>query len=482
MLFPPVQMASTTEQGASRVCTLWVHGDFFSRHDVVINTAIMPSGAMTKGSLWKLVPLEPSIGIQDFQQQNEPGRQTTDPASANRQPFVFTDPFMQDPQHTRHPALQISVCEKIASLHGLRNRMSVTLTKANESDHAATHVELIYRDKLNRADLWKMSVSELRRRRCIYQGQCLLFLGSIKITVRKMYVNGQKVPSAVFSDSCKPVFRSESAKFVIAIQLSREMWSFDQELSGDILWTKAADFLQQLFDRWVRYNSRHKVTIVFFARMQYEIDQAPMAARGKGKRAQVLADHYKDFYRTVANEVPSSETSRLLEPLSQAFLGFQKDAQQEQPLTDKGREVSGKPTLARHGNLLEALSLAMSACSTEHPDVEFKQTESSIVVVTPGTAVFDVDEQLLKLTTQSLASRTIGVELVCLSHMPLHVTPLFCMRHRSSDVKPSTTQKSDEHQLESSRLHANSNWHAIGGMKTSDDATEELMMAISVLG
>ncbi|KAI9665549.1 MAG: vacuolar membrane-associated protein iml1 [Alyxoria varia] len=471
-------MASTSEQGASRVCTLWVHGGDFSRHDVVINTAVLPSGAMTQGSLWKLVPLEPSIGVQDFQQQNERGRQTSNPDQANRQPFVFTDPFMEDPRQTRHPALQISVCEKIASLHGLRNRMSVNLTKANEPDHAATHVELIYRDKLNRADLWKMSVSELRRRRCIYQGQCLLFLGSIKITVRKMYVNGQKVPSAVFSDSCKPVFRSESAKFVIAIQLSREMWGFDQELSGDILWTKAADFLQQLFERWVRYNSRHKVTIVFFARMQYEMDQAPISGRGKGKKAQFPQDHHKDFYRTVANEVSSSETSRLLEPLSQAFLSFQKDAQQAQPLAADGREISGKPTLARHGNVLEALNLALSACSTEHPDLEFKQTESSIVVVTPGTAVFDVEEQLLRLTTQSLASRTVGVELVCLSHMPLHVTPLFCMRYRSSSVKPSSTKSSDEHEVKSTRSRAGPDAQGRASLKQSDNATDELMLAI----
>jgi hypothetical protein len=52
-----------------------------------------------------------------------------------------------------------------------------------------------------------------------------------------VYINGQEVECGVVTDSTKTVFRSESAKFHVFLQMSREMWEFDED--GEVHFEKA---------------------------------------------------------------------------------------------------------------------------------------------------------------------------------------------------------------------------------------------------
>ena len=297
------------------------------------------------------------------------------------------------------------------------------MRKASETDHAASHVELTFQDTLNRADLWNMAVSELRRRRYIYQDQILAFLGSLKICVRKIYIHGQKVPSAAFSDSTKPVFRSESARFTIAMQMSREMWEFDADRSGEIVLTKGYQFLGQLFDRWEKLNCRHILTLMLFSRVAYEDDAGPDSPRPSPNHVTQPKQAFKDFYRVVVSETLSSESQTILQKLKKECKEFLRDVE-SMPLHG-GSAVHGEPTGSRNGNFLEAISLSTTAYLKDDIDSDFLRTGTSIVVITPGTAVFEVDENLLRLTTQNMLTRAFDMDLVCLSQVPLHSTPLF---------------------------------------------------------
>ncbi|GME27280.1 hypothetical protein GTA08_BOTSDO13498 [Neofusicoccum parvum] len=147
--------------------------------------------------------------------------------------------------------------------------MQVMLSPAENDLYSASHVEISFRDEyLSRADMWRFAISELSGK-TVYKGQKLLFMGTIKATVKNVFVDGQTTHSAYFSTITKPVFRSESARYVLFIQMSKEMWNFDTEGSGEIMFNKVINgFLPDLFKRWQRLDAKHLVTIIMFTRMQ----------------------------------------------------------------------------------------------------------------------------------------------------------------------------------------------------------------------
>ncbi len=65
----------------------------------------------------------------------------------------------------------------------------------------------------------------------------------IQAQVRELLHAGQMVASGVITESTKLVFRSRSARFVVLLQMSREMWEFAQD--GHLYFEKAVSgFLQ----------------------------------------------------------------------------------------------------------------------------------------------------------------------------------------------------------------------------------------------
>lgn len=118
--------------------------------------------------------------------------------------------------------------------------------------------------------MWHLAMAELADR-TVYKEQKIWFLRTIKASVSNVFVNGQKVQSALFSASTKPIFRSESARYVFFIQMSKEMWDFDACGSGELMFNRAVDgFLPELFGRWQRLNVKHIVSVVLFTRIEYE--------------------------------------------------------------------------------------------------------------------------------------------------------------------------------------------------------------------
>src|SRR5579862_6735417 len=174
--------------------------------------------------------------------------------------------------------------------------------------NTASHVELTFKDLyLSRSDMWRLAISELSDK-TIYKGQKMLFLGTIKALIKNIYVRGQRVQSALFSANSKPIFRSESARYILFIQMSREMWDFDSEGTGQIMFNKVVNgFLPELFKRWTRMNARHLVSIILFTRVEYEggaeqwgVGDADISEPGPTSRSETAGRKpYRDFFRMV---------------------------------------------------------------------------------------------------------------------------------------------------------------------------------------
>ncbi len=341
---------------------------------------------------------------------------------------------------------QISVSTNIANTIGFKDRSPVLLSAVDEPVQRASHVEITFRDEyLTRADMWGLVVAALANK-AIYKDQRISFM-TIKAVVKDIFVQGQKVKSAFFDASTKPIFRSESARYVLFIQMSKEMWDFDADGTGEIMFGKVINgFLPELFKRWEQLGVKHLVSIVLFTRLEYERGLTAGFVHNEmdmsdPSMSSIDDTSYKDIYRVVVGDVVSANWASILSQLKAEFKVFLKDVSIRQPKTGQflslgtglaaastdlpAHIIAGCPSAAIRGNILEAINLASSQFSCDHIDRDLVRTGVSIGVVTPGTGLFEVNYKMLVKTTENLIEKGIGVDLVCLSRMPLHSVPLF---------------------------------------------------------
>jgi len=256
--------------------------------------------------------------------------------------------------------------------------MQVILAEADEDTHEAHHVEITFRDEyLARADMWRMAISELSKR-TVYKGQKLLFMGTIKAAIKHIYINGQSVQSGYFSPRTKPVFRSESARYVIFIQMSKEMWDFDAEGAGEIMFNKVVGgFLPDLFKRWLRISARHLVTIILFTRMEYDSDVNSDQAGNEGSQI----GNFRDYYRVVVSDMASQDWVHILYQLKKEFRTFLREISTISVPSDReqsGSTMAGRPSSASQGNILEAINLAAAQFAKDYIDRDLVRTGISV--------------------------------------------------------------------------------------------------------
>ena len=292
-----------------------------------------------------------------------------------------------------------------------------------------------------------MTVEELTGK-TIYKGQSILFMGTIKAQVTAIYADGNKVHSAFFTRDTRPIFRSESARYVLFIQMAREMWEFDSENSGEIMFSKVVNgFLPALFKRWAMLKAKHLVSIVLFARVEYDTGLTAEFSDLEsdyytGIQPSGARRPYKDFYRVVVSEMGSGEWTTILYQLKKEFNFFRRDinlhhhtmysqenTEGEVPKDTPSNRVKAESTLSMYGNVLEAINLASSQFAHDYIDRDLARTGISIAVISPGPGVFEVDYETLRRTTEALVGNGIGIDLICMPKMPLHSVPLFKYRN-----------------------------------------------------
>ena len=287
--------------------------------------------------------------------------------------------------------------------------------------------------------------------RTIYKKMKIWSMRTIKASVKNVYLNEEKVDSAIFTASTKPIFRSESARYMLFIQMSKEMWGFDAGGTGEIMFSKAINgFLPELFRRWQYINAKHMITVVLFTRIEYKRASASKIGDeaeppGHAAHHHIADISYKDFYRVVVSDMADGDWASILGKLKAELKVFLRDVCICRPTpgdhfslgsgfgaasTSELPEwvIDGHPCSASQGNILEAINLASSQFSTDYLDRDLVRTGSSIAIVTPGTGVFEVDYKLLLTTKDNLVADGIGIDLICLSRMPLHSVPLFQYR------------------------------------------------------
>ncbi|KAI4199696.1 MAG: hypothetical protein LQ350_004418 [Teloschistes chrysophthalmus] len=430
-----------------KILTLGTYEGYSTNGTALVDLTAFPQNTIGIGSLVTISPIPDSEADPSQHERNEhmlPGQRY---ANGVVRPLFVVESMPPEIQ-AQSSNVQVSIPSNEASKYGLKPQTSVLVATVNPKHHQASHMEIAFRDEyLSRSDMWRLVVSELAGK-IVHKGQRITFLGSIKVSIKTIYIRGQRVSSAWFSASTKPVFRSESARYVLFIQMSKEMWDFDTDGTGEIMFDKVINgFLPDLFKRWQQTNARHLVTIVMFTRLEF---QQKFSTASIASGARVMAQRSctdwssRDFYRVVVSDMPSGEWSDILLQLKKEFKVFLRDVSVREtntgdalnkgndssPSADKmpSQEVTGHPCSALHGNILEAVNLASSQFSCDYIDRDLVRTGVTVIVITPGTGLFVVDYDLLAITTDNLIENGVGIDLVCLSRLPLHSVPLFKYR------------------------------------------------------
>ncbi|KAK4193765.1 putative vacuolar membrane-associated protein IML1 [Podospora australis] len=429
------------------------------RDEVLLNLDLI-GGEIKPGSLVAIDLVKPDSEKQHNINNNQDRNDGTSKGRgintlSNDRRYVCVAKDMSKELKARYPMVEIYVAKAIADAFGMRKGTQVTLIPIDANNPAieASHIEISFRDQyLSRADMWRMAVGELSER-TVYKGQSVFFMGTVKAQITAVYVEGRKVQCAFFGRDTKPIFRSESARYVLFIQMAREMWDFDSDGSGEIMFNKVVNgFLPALFKKWAVMKLKHLVTIVLFARVEYDTGISTELANSAVQNryytgVQTSGDRrpYKDFYRVVVSDMGSGEWTKILHQLKREFNNFRKDISthhmkartwspfsgSEDPATREAtlNRIKAEASRAVHGNFLEAINMAASLYAHDYVDRDLTRTGISVVVISPSPGVFEVDYEALRRTTESLVGNGIGIDLICIPKIPLHSVPLFRYRN-----------------------------------------------------
>ncbi|KAI1300655.1 vacuolar membrane-associated protein iml1 [Mortierella claussenii] len=414
---------------------LYVHKDDFSKRDFLIDPAYFPN--VQPNDLFEIY--DPAL-----------------PRETSKKLIIQWTGLDKD-THLKAP-VQVSLATNIAKAFTLSPRQDVIVQRVDPAQYAAKYVELTFRDQyVGRSDMWRLRTSLVGS--CVYETKKILYLGCIRAQVKEIYVGNQssailtipwvmsgvQVPSGYITSETRIIFRSESAKYFIFIQMSREMWEFDED--GEIFFERVIfGFLPNLFARWrgkrdgkteLEPPTNHVVSIVLFSRIFYQeeeearfrIDGYPGGQTGLQKDED--GRYYQDFYKVVIDWEARTDWTTAIIPLKEEIMRYQRDIL----LRPAGQYhiLSGENSFAFEGNVLESINLALNSLDKHYVDRDLQRTGLSIVLITPGSGMFDVDKKLLRLTTERMISGGIGLDMICLSKIPAHIVPLFRWRGPVAD-------------------------------------------------
>ncbi|CAD6634162.1 BAG_1a_G0030510.mRNA.1.CDS.1 [Saccharomyces cerevisiae] len=304
-----------------------------------------------------------------------------------------------------------------------RSRIWIKL-KPNKFDLQADVVEFNIKDcLLNRGDMWVLSSKLVDT--CVFTDQRLAFLDSIRGTIKGIYRNGKKIVSGYIGEQTRIIFRSESARLIFLIQITDEMWNFEE--TGEQLFQKMVNsFFPKIFKKWKDVDTHHTITIAFAISMDLSDTSFKDLTPGESLK------NSQDYFRIVVDQVSIIHWVDIMETLREEFMEIRKDLLNKQ--TDKGYSVAnGRFSPVIKSNFLELVNFATTILTDPFKQLDLRHTTTHVMIISPGSGLFDVDYSLLRLTGKKLLSLEMTMDLICLSKAPLHIVPLF--RYRDFENK-----------------------------------------------
>jgi len=191
----------------------------------------------------------------------------------------------------------------------------------------------------------------------------------------------------------------------------------------EIYFDKWISFVYRLFDKWKAVEVTHSLTVVFFSRTFLSSRQA-MTVNADGPSLDckdVYGRPFEDHYKTVIENETKADWESLVIRLKEEFLKYPMEVGWNLSAGDLGR----RPSNAAQGNVLEAINITSNLLQFHYLDRDLHRTGNSLVVISPGCGVFEVDKGLASITYQRMMDNGIGSDMLSLGLPPLHVAPFF---------------------------------------------------------
>lgn len=396
---------------------LWFHELRSYAEDIIIDAGAIPG--LKAGNLYELEPVEKENkkDTEKFVFIVQKNNILRSDASGSPVAMNTTNPKAKT-------NFQISLLSTFQKLLDIPPRSTVQLKRiSNVDDVILDTVEVYLKDvNFSRDSQWSLSSSMVGS--CCYVNQRVSFSGNRIGHIKTLYREGRSVFSGYIGVSTNIIFRSESAKLVFLVQLSREMWHFEE--NGEIMFHKLINALfPKIFKKWRSTNSHHSITIVLFTSV--DLTYTPWASLGGGERPSSC----QDYYRVVVDQVSVFRWDKIMAALRLEFANFKRDILLH--LENNFYKIRGEPCPAVKSNLLEAINLSLSLVSDRFRNTDLRHSVNHLIVITPGTGLFDIDLDQLTDISKKMSSLDIALDIVSLSQEPLHTVPLF--RYRDAEGK-----------------------------------------------
>ncbi|CAL9729184.1 vacuolar membrane-associated protein Iml1p [Monosporozyma unispora] len=337
--------------------------------------------------------------------------------SSSKKKIYFIAKDFNDELKQRFKNSKVSVMlGQLQTLLDIPARTKIWIKVKDKNMYELNTVEINVKDcSLNRGDMWIISSKLVNT--CVFNNQKLIFLNSIRGNVKGIYRDGKKLGSGYIGENTKVVFRSESARLIFLIQITEEMWHFDE--MGEQLFQKMINsFFPKIFKKWKEIDTHHLITIAFAVSMDLS------SSSHKTLRPGEKLKNPTDNYRIVVDQVSIVHWVQIMEILCKEFVNLRKDLLNVK--TDKGFTlIKGRFAPVIKSNFLEMINFATTVLIDPFKQVDLRHTTTHVMILSPGSGLYDVDYDLLNLTGRKLLSLEMTMDLICLSRAPLHVVPLF---------------------------------------------------------
>jgi Vacuolar membrane-associated protein Iml1 len=323
---------------------------------------------------------------------------------------------------------QVSLLRSVADLYQLSAYDTVTIHTISPDDQAAVaqavaidFLLVTIKDQfISRGDMHYFQQCLLGS--WVYQGQRLYeptrgFQANAREIRRR---DAAQALSGIVTESTVITFRSRSTRIIWLVQMSSEMWDYGPYDRGDseegrvceIYFDRWIAFIHKLFTKWKELEASHSLTVIFFDRTFLGGNSKKNASRD------VYGRYYEDHFRIVLENETCPDWHSLIVQIKKAFVRYPLEVGWTLTYDDTSR----RPSTASHGNVLEAINVTLNLLQFHYLDRDLQRTGNSIVIVSAGNGVFEVDRNLAGITYQVSAMsflqvpvRGIGISVVFLS-------------------------------------------------------------------
>ncbi|GAX20970.1 hypothetical protein FisN_1Lh364 [Fistulifera solaris] len=350
---------------------------------------------------------------------------------------------------------QVSILRRVADLYELSSYDIVTISKINEHDKAlvldtvsADFVVVTIKDQfISRGDMHVFQETLIGS--WIYEGQRLLEpTRGFQAYAQEIRHRDKLARSGIVTEATTITFRSRSARIMWLVQMSREMWEYSSPFESnrplsrcEIYFDRLIDILHQLFAKWKELDTTHSVTVIFFSRTFVGDSGSPFANEkelDEDINRDIYGRQYEDHFRLVIEHENPSDWETFIVSVKEAFVRYPIEVQWN---LESGSQ-SRRPSSASQGNVLEAINVTLNLLQYHYLDRDLHRTGNSIVVISAGNGVFEVDKGLAGISYQRMMDNGIGSDMLSLGLPPLHTAPFFLYVNLYQDVDPESVDGS----------------------------------------